>query len=89
MRRIVLVILVAAGFVGVWWLAEDGNLRHRIGELGGEMIDRARGTPPPSWADVAERVGEFAAEERDLKQTVGRLDPGSGEPPGPADPASE
>ena len=45
------------------------------------MLQKARGGgPPPSWGDVAERVGEFAKEEQGLKQTVGRLDAESAKP---------
>ncbi len=71
MRRIGLVALVAVVATGAWWLAEDGNLRRQLIEAGQHVIDRARGKPPPSWGDVAAKVGEFAAEERDLKKTVG------------------
>ena len=44
---------------------------------------RAGGAPPPSWGDVADKVGEFASEERDLKRVVG------GEKVAPDPPAPE
>ena len=71
MRRIVIVGLVAVAATGAWWLAEDGNLRRHLSQFGTEIIDRARGRPAPSWGDVANKVGEFASEERDLKRVVG------------------
>ncbi|HET7717546.1 MAG TPA: hypothetical protein VFK86_18135 [Bauldia sp.] len=71
MRRLVIVGLVAIAATGVWWLAEDGDLRRHLGQIGSEILDRARGRPPPSWGDVADKVGEFAVEERDLKRVVG------------------
>lgn len=73
MRRIALVAIVAVGLAGVLWLAEDGGLQHRLADLGSEVMQKVRGAPPPSWGDVADRVGEFAEEERGLKATVGSL----------------
>jgi hypothetical protein len=71
MRRLVVVGLVAVAATGAWWLAEDGDLRRNLSQFGTEILDRARGRPAPSWGDVADKVGEFASEERDLKRTVG------------------
>ena len=83
MRRIVIVGLVAVAATGAWWLAEDGNLRRHLSQFGSEVMARARGAPPPSWGDVADKVGEFASEERDLKRVVG------GEKVAPDPPAPE
>lgn len=74
MRRLVLVTATAAAIIAVWWLAEDSDLRHELTAAGEAVLQKARGGSPPSWGDVAERVGEFAKEEQGLKQTVGRLD---------------
>lgn len=75
MRRLILVTAVAAGIIAAWWLAEDSDLRQQLTAAGEAVLQKARGGgPPPSWGDVAERVGEFAKEEQGLKQTVGRLD---------------
>jgi hypothetical protein len=68
MRRLLIVAVVATG---AWWLAEDGNLRRHLSQFGNEVLMRAGGGPPPSWGDVAAKVGEFASEERDLKRVVG------------------
>ena len=90
MRRLVLVAAVAAGIIAAWWLAEDSDIRQQLTAAGEAVLQKARGGPPPSWGDVADRVGEFAKEEQGLKQTVGRLDAESarlGAPP--ADPAAQ
>jgi hypothetical protein len=71
MRRLVVVAALAVVATGAWWLAEDGDLRRHLIALGEDVVSRARGGPPPSWGDVAEKVGEFASEERDLKRVVG------------------
>jgi hypothetical protein len=85
--RIVVVGLVAVAATGIWWLAEDGDLRRHIAELGRQVLDGASGEPPPSWGDVAEKVGEFANEERGLKRTIGghQVAPGPDAAPGPPD----
>ena len=87
MRRLVIVAVVAVAATGAWWLAEDGNLRRHLSHFGNEVLARAGGGPPPSWGDVAAKVGEFADEERDLKRVVGddRIAP---DPPAP-DPVPE
>lgn len=87
MRRLIVVVGLAAIVIGGWWLAEDGKLGKRLSDFSGDVLDSARGGPAPSWGDVADRVGEFAEEERGLKQTVGRLDHGSGVP-GSEDPSA-
>jgi hypothetical protein len=71
LRRIVIVGLVAIAATGAWWLAEDGNLRRHRSQFGNQILERAGGGPKPSWGDVADKVGEFAIEERDLKRAVG------------------
>ena len=71
MRRLLIVAVVAVAATGAWWLAEDGNLRRHLSHFGSEVLMRAGGGPPPSWGDVAAKVGEFAEEERDLKRVVG------------------
>lgn len=71
MRRLLIVAAVAVAATGAWWLAEDGNLRRHLSQFGNEVLMRAGGGPPPSWGDVADKVGEFASEERDLKRVVG------------------
>lgn len=71
MRRLLLVAALAAIATGAWWLAEDGNLRRHLGRFVDEVLIRAGMGPKPSWGDVAAKVGEFAAEERDLKRIVG------------------
>lgn len=71
MRRLLIVAAVAVAATGAWWLAEDGNLRRHLSRFGNEVLMRAGGGPPPSWGDVAAKVGEFAEEERDLKRVVG------------------
>jgi len=84
MRRILLVAIVAVGVAGAWWLAEDGGLQHRLGEIGGDVMEKVRGKPAPSWGDVADRVGDFAKEEGELKKTVGGLGGGLPEEGGDA-----
>jgi hypothetical protein len=85
-RRLIIVAVVAVAATGAWWLAEDGNLRRNLSQLGSEMLMRAGVGPAPSWGDVAAKVGEFAEEERDLKRVVG----GSVAPDPPAaDPAPQ
>ena len=71
MRRLVIVAVAAVIATGALWLAEDGNLRRQLSQFGTEMLARAGVGPPPSWGDVAAKVGEFADEERDLKRVVG------------------
>lgn len=78
MRRLVVVVVVAVGIAGVWWLAEDGEVGNRLSAFGERILNRATGEPP-SWGDVADRVGDFASEERELKQTVGALGAGPDE----------
>lgn len=77
MRRSVAVVLVAAVILGIWWIAEDGRLRDRIAEATAEP-------PRANWGDVAGKVGEFAEEERALRETIGVLQPatngGDGDP---------
>lgn len=68
MRRSVAVILVAAVILGIWWIVEDGRLRDRIAEATAEP-------PRANWGDVAGKVGEFAEEERALRETIGVLQP--------------
>ncbi|MCB1496499.1 MAG: hypothetical protein KDJ86_11980 [Bauldia sp.] len=87
MRRILIVAIVAVGVAGVWWLAEDGGLQHRLGEIGGDVMEQVSGKPAPSWGDVADRVGDFAREESELKKTVGGL--GGGLPADGGDPAAK
>ncbi len=70
MRRSVAVILVAAVILGIWWVVEDGRLRERIAEATAEP-------PGANWGDVAGKVGEFADEERALRETIGVLQPGA------------
>lgn len=68
-RRALTVIVVAAAIIGVWWLIEDGR-------LGGRFADTVAGSGErPSWGDVADKVGEFAAEERGLRQTIDKVGP--------------
>lgn len=86
MRRILLVAIVAIGVAGAWWLAEDGGLQHRLGEIGDDVMEKVSGKPAPSWGDVADRVGDFAKEEGALKKTVGNL--GGGLPEDGGDPAA-
>lgn len=71
LRRLVIVGLVAVAATGAGWLAEDGNLRRHLARFGDEILERAGGGAKPSWGDVADKVGEFAVEERDLKRAVG------------------
>jgi hypothetical protein len=53
-------------------------------------MQKVRGAPPPSWGDVADRVGDFAKEEQGLKKTVGALGGGLPEDGGTVDtPAAE
>ena len=63
--------------VGLLWLAEDDGLRRRIVEFGTQQSGAA-----PSWGDVANKVGEFAREERDLKAAIGAGQAGGEEPAG-------
>lgn len=72
MRRSVAVVLVAAVILGIWWIVEDGRLRDRIAEATAEP-------PRANWGDVAGKVGEFAEEERALRETIGVLQPGANE----------
>lgn len=82
MRRLLIVAAVAVAATGAWWLAEDGNLRRHLSRFGDEILVRAGAGPRPSWGDVADKIGEFASEERDLKRAVGgeRIAP---DPPAP------
>jgi hypothetical protein len=68
MRRVVAVLLVAGGILGIWWLAEDGRLRDRLSEV-------TAAPPPANWGDVADKVGEFAGEERALRESIGVIQP--------------
>jgi hypothetical protein len=68
MRRIAAVVLVAAVILGIWWVVEDGRLSDRIAEATAEP-------PRANWGDVAGKVGEFAEEERALRETIGVLQP--------------
>lgn len=69
MRRIVAVVLAATVILGIWWVAEDGRLSDRIAEA-------TREPPGANWGDVAGKVGEFAEEERALRESIGGLPPG-------------
>ena len=71
MRRIIVVALVAVVATGALILAEDEHLRQEAEGFVSGILARAGGGPKPSWGDVADKVGEFASEERDLKRMVG------------------
>ena len=69
MQRFWLIAGVAAAIIGLLWLAEDSGLQKRLVEFGPQEV----ATDRPSWGDVANKVGEFAREEQDLKATIGTV----------------
>ena len=76
MRRFALLTLVF-GIGAVGWLLLDADPEGRQ-----ELVDRITNafsggdeTAPPNWGDVATKVGEFADEERELREI---LDPALG-----------
>jgi hypothetical protein len=73
MRRFWLVVGTAMVIVGALWLVEDNGFRRSIG-IGefGPVATAER----PSWGDVANRVGEFAREEQQLKAVIGAVQSG-------------
>lgn len=71
MRRLVLTLGAAGLLIAFWWLAEDGELRQRLTEIGQGILDGDPSGPQPNWSDVAEKVGAFTEEERNLRNTIG------------------
>ncbi|MCB1503192.1 MAG: hypothetical protein KDK07_26015 [Bauldia sp.] len=82
MRRLIVVALVAVVATGVFVIAEDKHLRQEADKFVSGILARASGDAKPSWGDVADKVGEFASEERDLKRMVGN-DQVAPDPPPP------
>lgn len=74
MQRFWLIAGVAVVIVGLLWLAEDGGVGQRLIDFAPDNTAAA-----PSWGDVANKVGEFAREEEDLKAAIGAVQ-NNGEP---------
>ncbi len=71
--RLVL-ILAAAAFVGWVALDRDSGARERLAAVWDDVrgmfgADTAP-APGPNWGDVAERVGDFAKEEKGLREVL-------------------
>ena len=76
--RIVAIIVVIAG----GWIALSRDpVRERVVGSVAELADRAvaHKSADANWGDVARKIGDFAAEERGLKDSVGRAE--TAEPP--------
>jgi hypothetical protein len=67
------IVGVAVGILGLLWLAEDTGVGQRMIGLGADPNAK-----PPSWGDVADKVGEFANAEGELKRTIGAGRSGEG-----------
>jgi len=88
MRRLIVVALAAVVATGAFVIAEDEHLRQEAEGFVSGILARASGNPKPSWGDVADKVGEFASEERDLKRMVGN-DQVAPDPPSPGSGAAQ
>lgn len=82
MQRLLLAGAVAVATLGMWWLMGAGGLEGRLAGLGDRIAEQIGDGQAPNWGDVADKVGEFAREERGLKETVGG--PGDAIAPGNA-----
>ncbi len=84
MRVPVVFFLAFFAVLGSWAAMETNPaLKERVGGWWTGVVERVQGPPPnagANWGDVAAKVGEFAAEERDLRRAI------SGQPV--ADPAA-
>jgi hypothetical protein len=74
-RRVVLVSLIV--IAGGAWLAfgKDATREkviHSLADLGGRAV--APKTKEANWGDVAKKIGDFAAEERGLRDSVNRAE---------------
>ena len=76
MRRLLLIVAVVALTAGIWFVADEQGFRQKLGAFGDAVAERTGGGDAPSWGDVADKVGAFAEEERDLKTTVGGIGAG-------------
>jgi hypothetical protein len=85
MRKVLLFVAVVAAVAA--WLSFDreSSARQRLGELWAGVQSMFAGEPGKAdsynWGDVAEKVGEFAREERGLREVLG---PGRESEPAPA-----
>ena len=74
-RRAVLVAALVG--VGAGWLAfgKDAT-RERLVNSVSDLAGRAVGSKPSqaNWGDVAKKIGDFAAEERGLRDNVSRAE---------------
>ena len=69
--------------VGVAWLAfgkdaTRGRVVHSLSDLAGRAV--ASRTSEANWGDVAKKIGDFAAEERGLRDNVSRAEAAQPQP---------
>jgi hypothetical protein len=74
------IVGIAVAIIGLLWLAEDTGVGPRMIQIGADGNAK-----PPSWGDVADKVGEFANAEAELKQTIGAGQSGGGDSAGGGD----
>ena len=76
----ILALLVVVG--GAWLIFGKDATRDRIVNSVAAVADRAVSARPTeaNWGDVAKKIGEFASEERGLRDSVGRAEGASPSP---------
>jgi hypothetical protein len=72
--RALVAVAVIAG--GAWLALGKDATREKVIRSVTEIANRAVGAKPPAgnWGDVAKRIGDFAAEERGLNDSVNRAE---------------
>jgi hypothetical protein len=70
------VLAIALAVAASWLVFSQDPARERIIRSVGDLASRAvtSRSADPNWGDVAKRIGDFAAEERGLKDSVGRAE---------------
>jgi hypothetical protein len=71
-KMFVAIVAIAGGWIAV----SRDSVRERVVGSVAELANRAVTTKPTgaNWGDVAKKIGDFAAEERGLKDSVGRAE---------------
>ena len=71
-RVFVVIVAVAGGWLAFGKDAMRERVVHSVADLAGRAV--ASRTAAANWGDVAKKIGDFAAEERGLKDSVSRAE---------------